>query len=222
MPSDDYHDYVIRNGKLIGDFESMYRYSREIPWHQDKQDDWIDVRLTRELLKDLGQFDEIHDLGCGLGYYLAILHSMLGGRAVGYDISETACEKARALFPSFEFHTLDLTQGTLRNETGERRLFVIRGTLWYVFPAIDTVVSNIRNLMSSQDTLLVVQNFPPLESNFVGKDVIPHHEALISHFEKAFTTLRHTWYADHLRGTNDNWFIGIFSSDTTERPQRPR
>jgi len=36
--SDDYHDYVIKNGKLIGEFDQMYLKSKNIPWHQDKQE----------------------------------------------------------------------------------------------------------------------------------------------------------------------------------------
>lgn len=78
-PSKDYHDYVFKNGKLIGDFEGMYRHSDGVPWHQNKQAKWIDVRLTKELLKDLKPFDEIHDYGCGLGYYLDLIHKILGG-----------------------------------------------------------------------------------------------------------------------------------------------
>lgn len=108
----DYHYYVFREGKLIGDFEAMYRNSEEVPWHQDDQQSLIDVRLTREMLSDLKPFSEIHDLGCGLGHYLAILYDMLGSnpsKCFGYDISETACARARNEWPDFEFIQLDLT-----------------------------------------------------------------------------------------------------------------
>ncbi len=71
--SNDYHDYVFRNGKLIGDFEEMYQNSSGIPWHQDQQDNWIDVRITKEILADIGSFDEIHDFGCGTGHYLGLM-----------------------------------------------------------------------------------------------------------------------------------------------------
>ncbi len=36
IDSTDYHDYVIKNGKLIGEFEQMYKNSAGIPWHQDE------------------------------------------------------------------------------------------------------------------------------------------------------------------------------------------
>ena len=55
MNSDDYHDFVIKDGKLIGEFDLMYKKSKDIPWHQDKQKDWLDIRLTIELLKCVRQ-----------------------------------------------------------------------------------------------------------------------------------------------------------------------
>jgi len=218
--SKDYHDYVFRDGKLVGEFEAMYRNSEVTPWHQDEQENWVDVRLTGEMLRDIKPYDEIHDLGCGLGHYLAIMRSTVGAeecRCFGYDISETACAKAKKAWPDFEFFQFNLTMpATQKPEAGNRkpearRLFVIRGTLWYVFPKLDMVIDVIRGLMSDGDRLLVVQNFPPLGSAFVGKDVIPNHHALVSHFMSAFLPVRHIWYEDTLKSANDNWFIGLFS-----------
>jgi len=64
--------------------------------------------------------------------------------------------------------------------------------------------------MSAGDRLLVVQNFPPLESGFIGKDTMPDHRSLIAHFSSSFQLERHIWYEDRLRSANDNWFIGLF------------
>ena len=218
--SKDYHDYVFRDGKLVGEFEAMYRNSEGVPWHQDEQENWVDVRLTREMLHNMKPYSEIHDLGCGLGNYLAIMRRTVGAdtcQCFGYDISETACQKSRQAWPDFRFSQLDLTLSVVPNQdktsrnSGAKRLFVIRGTLWYVFPKMDAVVETIRSLMSDGDQLLVVQNFPPLGSSFIGKEVIPDHQSLIKHFSSAFLLTRHVWYEDTLKLANDNWFIGIFS-----------
>ena len=217
--SSDYHDYVFRDGKLVAEFEDMYRYSEGVPWNQDKQSEWIDVRLTIDLLRDIGPFEEIHDLGCGLGYYLAAMHKQVGAkecRGFGYDISETACQKARLSYPEFDFQTIDMTiaseQTSLsaNSRAENRRLFVIRGTLWYVFPKLSNVIKTIRSKMRQGDKLLVVQNFPPLDKPFIGKDVIPNHHALIEHFSGSFALMRSLWYEDAIKAANDNWFIGLF------------
>jgi len=109
--SDDYHDFVIKNGKLIGEFEQMYQKSKEIPWHQDKQEDWLDIRLTVELLKDYAPFDLICDFGCGLGYYLNILKTKIGSKEcclIGFDRAPTACRKGKEIFPFISFYTADI------------------------------------------------------------------------------------------------------------------
>ena len=217
--SKDYHDYVFRDGKLVGEFEAMYRNSEATPWHQDEQENWVDVRMTIEMLRDVEKFTEIHDLGCGLGHYLAIMRRLVGanaGECFGYDIAETACIKARKIWPNFKFFHFDLTSAlALQEATSQkqpaRKIFIIRGTLWYVFPKLDVVINVIRGLMRSGDQLLVIQNFPPLGSTFVGKEVIPNHHALVNHFSSAFIPLRHIWYEDTLKSANDNWFIGLFS-----------
>jgi SAM-dependent methyltransferase len=217
-PSRDYHDYVFRDGRLVGEFEAMYRHSDSVPWHQNEQQGWIDVRLTLELLRDLQPFSEVHDFGCGLGYYISILQTALAPaaiRCVGYDVSATACEKARTLFPQYEFRQLDLTQPAatagLPSQASTNRLFVIRGTLWYVFPQLARAVENLARALGPQDHLLVVQNFPPLDKPFIGKDVLPDHKALIRHFGGPFALRRHIWYEDATVATNDNWFIGLFT-----------
>jgi hypothetical protein len=220
--SNDYHDYVFRDGRLVGEFEEMYRNSSTLPWHQDEQANWMDVRLTKELIRDIGYLSEIHDLGCGTGHYLNLIaqeFSVPESRRYGYDIAETACKKAAEGFPGCTFSVLDLTAELGENnhsligavEPPSDRLFMIRGTLWYVFPKLTTVIGNIRGMMTSRDKLLVVQNFPPLESQFVGKDVIPNYFALVNHFSQCFVLDRHIWYEDRFGAANDNWFIGIFS-----------
>jgi hypothetical protein len=39
IDSKDYHDYVIKGGVLVREFEQMYQNSTNIPWHQDEQAD---------------------------------------------------------------------------------------------------------------------------------------------------------------------------------------
>jgi methylase of polypeptide subunit release factors len=103
IESTDYHDYVIKNGKLIGEFEQMYQNSSTIPWHQDEQENWIDVCLTIEFLKKK-QFSRIVDYGAGTGHYLDILmRRTCADNGVGFDISDTAVEKAMKSFPKYIF-----------------------------------------------------------------------------------------------------------------------
>lgn len=214
--SHDYHDYVIKDGKLVGEFEQMYQKATEIPWHQHEQKDWLDVRLTVDLLRSHGPFDYIHDFGSGLGYFLDILGKSVGAEGcelVGTDVSETAVGEARKLFPQANFFVFDLMQDPVAEniyEDASKALFCIRGTLWYVFPRIKNVVQNIASHVSPGGLLLVSQNFPPLDAEFVGKDVIPDPHALEGQFSPLFSRHHSIWLENLESAGNDNWFIALF------------
>ena len=144
ITSTDYHDYVIKGGNLIGEFEQMYQNSDTIPWHQDEQENWMDVRLTKELLRLRGKFLRIVDYGCGTGHYLDILvRNLNANEGIGFDVSKTATNKAKETFPKLNFRTANL----MFSEEDEfildlipyPTLHVIRGTLWYVFPKMEAV-----------------------------------------------------------------------------------
>lgn len=51
VPSDNYRDYVIKDKRLVGRFDDMYRHAAEIPWHQDETANAIFSDLTVTLLR---------------------------------------------------------------------------------------------------------------------------------------------------------------------------
>ena len=221
--STDYHDFVIKNGKLIGGFDQMYKKSNQIPWYQDTQENWLDIRITVELLKEFAPFDYICDFGSGLGYLLDILHKSSGTpncKLIGYDISQTCCNNAKIQFPKVFFQQLDLkkteNKKIVDNDQYNRRLFTIRGTPWFVFPSMTNVIKTIANFTKPHDLLLIAQNFPPLKSNFVGKEIIPSPEAVITHFNPFFIPVKTIYLEDRLSTGNDNWFIGVFKRRSNE------
>lgn len=88
---------------------------------------------------------------------------------------------------------------------------MIRGTLWYVFTKLAIVIENIAKRIRYSDRLLVAQNFPPLRSAFISKDIMPDHFALIEHFLAHLAFDRHIWYEDRMKAATNNWFVGLFS-----------
>ena len=80
--SADYHDYIIKDGRFIGEFEAMYQDSSDIPWHQDKTAYEFYVEIDLALIKRFNQlhkFTSICDIGCGLGYITERLRSVMRG-----------------------------------------------------------------------------------------------------------------------------------------------
>ena len=178
--SANYRDYVIRDGKLVGRFEEMYRHAADVPWHQDQTASAVFSDLTVAILRHRPA-RSLLDVGCGLGFMTARLHRELPGleRTVGIDVSETAVAKARAAFPDIEFQA-----GTLKSAPVEGRfdLVVTKDVLWYVIPELDAFLAALA--ARSRKWVYFGQSFPDSRP-FYGDDVLPDAEALIRRLEAA-------------------------------------
>ena len=119
--STDYHDYIFKDGKLIGKFDEMYKCSEQIPWHQDKTAYSVFSDIDIAILKQY-KYDSILEVGCGLGYFSNRLYKELCSnnnepsplsfpQVTGIDVSQTAIEKASKQFPEIRFIVGDLTKG---------------------------------------------------------------------------------------------------------------
>jgi len=209
----DYHDFVFKDGRLIGDFEGMYQMSSEIPWHQDVQDK-DDIILALNIIERHGPFDTVMDVGCGLGYFLDSLTKRLRpSLSVGLDISTTACVKASSIFPGYTFIQSDITRG-VPDGHGRRVVVCMRGLFWYVFDHLNDIVHNISSINPVKELyVLVSQNFPPLCSSFVGKECISCPEDLIAPFAQHFSVLEHVQLVDKVHNENDNWTICLMKRE---------
>lgn len=176
--SDDYHDYVFKNGKLVGDFDNMYRHSKEVPWHQDRVCNLWSSGVGMLMVRERAPFDHILEIGCGLGYIAQYLKPLARSSVDAFDVSPEAIRRAKELHPGINFSVADIAESEFA-PTRQYDLVVIRDVFWYVFPKLDTVLSNISRCVKSGGALQVSQSFPALDKPFVGKDVIPSPEALI-------------------------------------------
>jgi SAM-dependent methyltransferase len=145
--SDDYHDYVFKNGELLGNFEGMYRHSAEVPWHQDRTAYLVFLDIDLAILRQY-HYKSICEVGCGLGFFTDRLWRELRGpeeevRVTGIDISPTAIDKAKIMFPHLHFAVGDLT-GELPLLEERFDLVVIKEIMWYVCHKLPVFLHNIR------------------------------------------------------------------------------
>lgn len=208
--SKDYHDFVFQNGQLIGEFEQMYQKSEEVPWHQDKSPDTWHGRIATNVIEaafEMGEVKSVLEVGVGFGNILAKL-ARPGVQFKGLDISPTAIGKAKALHPQFEFFVDDIRN--LKHQ-GSYDLVICREVLWYVFPFLDEVISNLTKLTNEKKFLYISLGFPRLEKNFIGREVIPNPERLSSILSRDFEgIIYNTLYKLQFRedGPNFHW-LGI-------------
>jgi len=128
-----YQDYVIKDGKLVGEFEQMYQ-DYEDPWHQSKEEWASDKAVAIHLMRKLG-VKRVIELGCGLGQFTAKIAGA-GLTVLGVDISPTAIDKARIKYPACEFRVGDILDYDIYREF-RPDLIVMSEITWYVLDKLD-------------------------------------------------------------------------------------
>ncbi len=131
-----YHEHVIKDGRFIGEFDEMYK-EYEDPWHQSSQPNPYSRRCGILHMQKFGVRSVI-EFGSGLGYYSDMIHKEMGIVPIGYDISGTAIEKARRLFPHLD-HRVGRVQDMLRvPQKVDAILFAEIG--WYILEDFDEIM----------------------------------------------------------------------------------
>jgi len=186
--SNDYHDYVFKDGKLIGEFEQMYQKSSVTPWHQgEAQGKWfnqVSLAIAGRALEDKA-VKNILEVGCGLGFFLSSFLGM-GINLTGTDISPTAISQAKQKFPNINFIVDDIR---CKRNRDVYDMILISALFWYIFDHIDIVLDNLAKLTRPNGWLFVVESFPLLDKQFVGKKVIPNPDILVTYLSKSFETV---------------------------------
>jgi len=179
--SRDYHEYVFKNGKFLGKFDDMYKYSSVKPWHQDETAYRIFSDIDILILKQY-KFRSVCEIGCGLGYFTKRLSKELvfksgkGSKVTGIDISEEAIRKASKLFPKIEFIKGNLIEEKpLKDKTFE--LVIAKEILWYVTHKLDRFLDNATDMVRGGGLFYVSQSFPE-KKNWSGQKIINSPEKL--------------------------------------------
>lgn len=192
-PSADYHDYVFKGGKLVGEFDAMYQNSDEVPWHQDESAFAFFSDMTLTVIKSI-QYTSFLELGCGLGYFTRRVRESLADpqavRVYGADVSGQAVVQAAELHPGIEFFDLDVLENdsvstAMEKTEGPVDLLLSKEVLWYVTDRIDDYVRNTRRIIGENGRLYISQSFPEIE-NYYGKEVFGSPSEMRAFFDRHF------------------------------------
>lgn len=181
----DYHDFVFKNGKFIGEFEAMYQHSTETPWHQDKtaKKIWSDIDLA--ILQHL-TVKTVCDIGCGLGHFSARLQGLFSQQKAqvdihGIDISKTAITKASNFYPGITFAQADMRHAPPAGYEAKFDCILIREVLWYVCDTIDDFIINTLSMAAPGANILISQGFPATK-NWHGQNIFASPQDIIDKF----------------------------------------
>ena len=175
-PSARYQDYVIKDGRLIGKFDEMYKNADEVPWHQDATARAIFSDHTVTLIRRLKP-KSLLDVGCGLGYVTARLKSEIEGLVdvLGIDVSATAIAKDSAMHPDVRFLSDNLI--ALKEKYD---VVVSKDVLWYV---LNELPSYLAALVSHTNKFVYIGQSFPEKSPYLGEDIFPNPTAVRRYIE---------------------------------------
>jgi SAM-dependent methyltransferase len=172
--STDYHDYVIKDGRFIGEFEQMYRNVAD-PWHCSAEaHSFKNDLLLGAAVHAKGGVRQALDVGCGLGALTARLKEALpdaGWHAC--DISPSALEQAKAAVPGVRFFVQDLARaGELPFQPGSLDLITMAEVVWYILPHLPPVLARFHEVLRPGGHLLLLQYFLKPEDQQYGKEIV--------------------------------------------------
>lgn len=181
--STNYRDYVIKDGRFIGEFEEMYK-NIEDPWcigdATEIQYDLVLYLLDRHTV--CLKSGSILDIGCGKG---AFTYRIKKARPycdiMGVDISETAIIKARNLYQSegIDFRTIDVEK-EYRNILRKYDLIILSQIVWYILPHLEEIILYLlKSGLKKNGYLLINQAFYKPDEQTYGKGILSTIEDLI-------------------------------------------
>ncbi len=184
--SDDYHDYFIKDGKFIGEFEAMYQNAAKVPWQQDRIAEIWHRRLGLDFLEcafsEYSDIKSVLEIGCGYGYLLSAIKRK-GIDFYGCDVSSTAIAKARKREKDCRFFVDDITSSQNRPSYS---LVIFFEVIWCILHEFDFVLENLKKIANPYLSLSIT--FPSNKKAFYGKDTFPDPESLLKILEKDFDT----------------------------------
>lgn len=195
--SSDYHDYVIKDGRFIGEFEQMYRNVAD-PWRCVGEVGGFKNRLLLAALAalELPTPARALDVGCGLGALTSQLRQVRP--AVEWhacDVSVTAIERAGRDYPGIRFFAQDLSRvSTLPFQPGDLQLITMAEVMWYILPYLPDVLARYFEVLSPGGHLLILQYFLALADQRYGREIVSGPADLLRLVRAAGFIVRHEVY----------------------------
>jgi SAM-dependent methyltransferase len=197
-----YQDYVVRDGKLVGEFEAMYR-DYDDPWEQTaKEVAATDKALVLHALQKIGA-RRVVELGCGLGILTDRIRQ-LGMDVVGVDTSATAVRRAAKRFPDCRFVAADILDVAAYAAEPPDAICMPEIT-WYVLDKLDAFLEMFKTRWPQTYLLHTLTTYPPGVQQ-LGREKFTNLEEILTYFAFDYSEwgeVRSAGYAG-----SRTWFVG--------------
>jgi predicted TPR repeat methyltransferase len=150
-----YEDFVIKDGRLIADFEGLYENFPD-PWNQSQQDQILDSRRQLAVLccerlrsQSTTTVNRVLEVGCGFGFLTDALRQR-SFACTGIDISPRAVEKARELHPSAHYFVREFADPDLLSDMAPDCVIFAEVT-WYILHDLEHFMVRLRDYAANRD-----------------------------------------------------------------------
>lgn len=205
-------NYIFKeeNGSLefVGNFEALYLEQTD-PWEQSGTTGQMKeyYERSRQKLNDCLRFvpaRSLLEIGCGLGYTTHLIQDNFKNCVVdGMDISPTAIDKAKNIFPKFNFFVGDIKSNNFcLNKKYD--VILLNQLLWYVLESLDQVFFNcFSNLNSGGHVVISQAFFNAKSSQKYGKEICDGFQGLLNYLSNNTKSFFEVIYEEYNDSTND-------------------
>jgi len=180
-------EYVFKDGKLIGDWEELYRNVTN-PWGQSEFDHIyetrrnIAIRLCEKMRETAGSI-KVLELGCGLGDTSKQLTD-LNFLTLGTDISSAAISLASKKNPNSVFKVAKFNDFELIYDFNPD-IVIMAELTWYILPELDDFLIKLKEYSNSRKsaTFLIhsLATYAPGVQKF-GTEKFTNYQEILKYF----------------------------------------
>jgi SAM-dependent methyltransferase len=202
-----YQDYVIKNGKLVGEFEEMYRDFQD-PWEQTTREEFASEKsLALNAIKALNA-NTVMELGCGLGRFTKRIKEAGVKNVVGVDVSATAIGKAKIEVPDCTFEVADILDFDVY-ERYRPDVIVMAEVTWYVLEKLERFKTFLKDKMPETYLIHLLNTYPEGEQKY-GREYFSNLPSILKYFDMNY--LEHGSIHKPSHGNCDRtYFLGRFA-----------
>jgi len=212
-----YQDYVIKDGKLVGEFEKMYQ-DYDDPWKQTTREEWASEKAVALNLIEKLKVRRVIELGCGLGHFTNKI-AQTGVEVLGIDISETAIRKAKNSFPNCQFRTADVFEYSIYREFNPD-LIIMAEITWYILDKLDAFITFIKNEMPQIYLIHLLTTYPEGIQKY-GRDKFTNLQKIMSYFGANYLEWGEINYPE-MNSCKRTYFLANFTKGKTNKAPLPQ
>jgi hypothetical protein len=193
-PEIDHNDFVIKDGKLIGDWDSLYDNVSD-PWNQSRKDHVTHtsrqiIILWCEKIRSLNEVNITLELGCGFGHLTGALTTR-NFEAIGVDISTQAISSAKLLYPTGNFEVSNYNNGNLY-EFYSPNIIIMSQLTWYILESLGEFLTYLKKYAQSIDeSIFIIHSLAIYEDQIqkLGREKFTTHGQILEYMDSRISDL---------------------------------